>query len=228
MRPAATPTDTPEPIGEPTWEECLRLLEELTRLPVEARVVAFEQLVRSSSPGIRCQALRIGAAVLSEDRLASYLRNDADAVLRNAGLEILKMRGGRGFGLAVELLRVADPDVVLQAVMILDHLKDPRAFEPLRALLDHADPNVVQVAIVGIGHLGDARAIPDLIPFLDREPWVQVAAVEALGDLRSQEAARPLGRLLPDLIAGPMAAEALARIGGNRTFRTLARHWLRF
>lgn len=213
---------------EPDWQECIELLDQLPALARDERLEAIQKLVRNSSPGIRSRALRMGAALLSDDTLTNYLRNDADDVLRNAGLEMLKMRAGRGFALAVNLLRDPDPDVALQAVLVLDHLKDPRALEPLRAQLRHSDPNVQQGVIVGIGHMGDARSIPDLLPFLDADPWLQLAAVEALGDLRSPEGVEPLADLLTDLMVGPLAAEALARIGGPKAFRSLADHWLRF
>lgn len=218
-----------EPIQPPpTWEECMELLDRLPALPLEARVEAIERLVRNPSPGIRERALRIGAAVLSDEKLTEYLRNDEDAVLRNAGLEIFKMRGGRSFSLALRLLRDPDDDVALQAVLILDHLRDPRGLEPLRSVLDHRDSNVTQAALLAMGKLGDARCIPDLLPFLDGDPWLQMAAVQALGDLRSPLAVRPLSALLTDLLVGSLAAEAIARIGGAAAFRALAAHWLAY
>jgi HEAT repeat protein len=210
----------------PSWEECMEILDQLPGLPLDERVAALERLVRNPSPGIRERALRVGSAVLSDDQLTAYLRNDSDAVLRNAGLEIFKLRGGRSFPVALKLLQDADPDVVLQAVLILDHVRDPRALEPLRGVLDHPDTNVVQAAILAIGRLGNARSIPDLLPFLTGDPWLQMASVQALGDLRAPAAIRPLTELLPDLLVGSMAAEAVARIGGAAAFRALAAHWM--
>jgi HEAT repeat protein len=206
----------------------MKLLDGLPALPLEQRADVLEQLVRNPSPGIRKRALRIGVAVLGDETLVEYLRRDADAALRNAGIEILKARGGKSFALAVELLSDDDPEVVLQAALILDHIKDPRAIEPLRGVLSHDDPNVAQAAIVAIGHLGDARAIPDLLPFLSADPWLQIAAVQALGDLRSPEAVGALAELLTNLMMGPAAAEAMAQIGGDEAFEALARQWLRF
>ena len=211
---------------EPSWDECVDLLKEFPRLPAAKRTAAIERLVRSQRPGVREQALRMGVAVMSDDTLVGFLRSDSDAVLRNAALEILKLRGRRSFSLAAELLADLEPDVVLQGVLILDHLKDPRAVEPLRSVLHHADPNVEQAAIVAIGHLGDARTIPDLLPFLESETWLQVAAMQALGDLRSPRAIAPLRSLLDDPVVGFMAAEAMAQIGGPEALAHLAGHWL--
>lgn len=213
---------------ETSWQECIELLDSLPQMVLEERIDAIEKLIRNPSPGIRSRSLRMGAAAIPDERIKEYLRSDADDVLRNAGVEMLKMRGNRGFSLTLLLLKDDDPDVVLQAVIVLTHLRDPRALEPLRSVLHHPDPNIVQEAIVAIGQLGDARAIPDLLGFLESDSWLQLASVQALGSLRSPVAVPHLKRLLTDFMAGPMAAEALARIGGVNAFKALAQHWLRF
>jgi len=213
---------------ENSYSESARLLEDLHNLPPKERTAAIEQLLRNPSPDIRGRALNIGATVLSDELLITYLKNDADDIIRNAGLEILKIRGARAFSLAVSLLKDADPDIVLQAVQLLDTIRDPRALEPLRHILSHADPNVVQAAIIGIGHLGDARALSDILEFLRADQWLQMAAVQALGDLRSQNGVAPLAGLLTDFMLGPLAAESLARIGGYKAYRALIKHWLQF
>src|SRR5436853_6804529 len=104
----------------PSWDECVEILERLPAMPLDTRVEALERLVRNPSPGIREQALRIGAAVVPDARVLEYLRDPADAVLRNAGSEIFRLRGVRSVPVVVDLLRDPDPDVVLQAVLILD------------------------------------------------------------------------------------------------------------
>ncbi len=216
-----------EPVARPapTWDECVDILARFPSLPAERRAEAVEHLVRNPSPGIREQGLRLGATLLPDSRLAEYLRDPADAALRSAGSEILRLRGVRSLPVVVGLLRDADDDVVLQAVLILGKLRDPRALEPLHSVLGHADPNVQQEAILAIGALGDARSIPHLIPFLDGDPWVQMAAVQALGDLRSPAAVPHVAARLTDPLVGSLAAEALARIGGEPAFRALAGHW---
>ena len=209
----------------PSWDECVEILARLPSMPLDTRVEALERLVRNPSPGIREQALRIGASVLPDSRLTEYLRDPADAALRNAGSEIFRLRGGRSLPVVIGLLRDPDPDVALQAVLILGKLRDPRALEPLHGVLGHADPNVQQEAILAIGQLGDARSIPHLLPFLAGDLWVQMAAVQALGDLRSPEAVPCLAERLTDPLVGSLAAEALARIGGEPAFHALAARW---
>jgi HEAT repeat protein len=197
-------------------------------MALEERAKAVQKLFRNPSPGIRQRALSIGATVLSDDSIERFIRNEADDVIRNAGLEILKLKGKRSFSLIVALLKDQEPDVILQAILVLDHLRDPRAFNALRTLLKHENPNVVQAAITAIGHLGDARAIPEMLPFLKSDPWLQMASIQALGDIRSPIAVKPLKRLLPDFLLGRFVAEALARIGGSQAFLALSEHWVYF
>src|SRR5687768_6579124 len=109
MQPAGNPS--------PSWDECVEILERLPAMPVDTRVEAVERLVRNPTPGIREQALRIGASVLPDSRLTEYLRDPADAALRNAGSEIFRLRGVRSLPVVVGLLQDSDPDVVLQAVL---------------------------------------------------------------------------------------------------------------
>ena len=213
---------------EVSWNECMRLLEGIPSMSLEDRTETVKKLLRNPSPSIRQRALSIGAAILSEEQLTSYIRNESDDIIRNAGLEILKLKGAQSFSVALGLLRDSEPDVVLQAILILDHIKDPRAFNSLRTLLRHENPNVVQEAITAIGHLGDGRAIPDLLPFLKADSWLQMAAIKALGDIRSTVAVYPLAELLTDLMVGSLAAEALSRIGGTTAYRALSKHWLKF
>ena len=204
----------------------IALLESLPGLPPGDRRAAIEHLVHNSSPAVREPAIRMGAVLLTDDSLASYLREEADDVLRNAGLEMLKLRGPKSVDLGISLLTDRDSDVVLQSVMLLDHLKDPRALEPLRGVLRHANANVVQAAIVAIGQLGHAAAAADLLRFLTGEPWFQVAAIQALGNLRAANAIGPLSELLDDPMVGAFAAEALMWIGGPEAFQHLAHYWL--
>lgn len=210
----------------PGWEEAGALLARLPQLPLDERIEAVDRLLRSPSPEIRDAALRVGAAVMDDERLVEALRTRSDAAALNTALEILKLRGDRALPVAKALLEDPNEQVVLQAIQLLDHLRDPRAIEPLRCMLRHEDPNVVQHGIVALGHIGDERVIPDLMAFLEADTWLQIGAVSALGDLRAREAVPALRALLDEPLVGPAAAEALARIGGAEAFRALAAVWL--
>src|SRR4051812_50211402 len=76
----------------PSREDCARILATLPMVPLADRPELVERLVRHASPEIRDRALAIGAAVLSDGRLAELLRADGDAAMRNAGSGIFPLR----------------------------------------------------------------------------------------------------------------------------------------
>ena len=131
------------------------------------------------------------------------------------------------FSSALGFTKNDNPKVVLQAVQILDHLRDPRALETLISFLYSPDLCVVQAAITAIGHLGNSRTVSNLLTFLNAEPKLQIIAIQALGDLRDPLAVRPLAKLLKNSMSGSLAAGAIARIGGPTAFRVLAEYWLK-
>ena len=204
-----------------------KLLDLLPTMSPDQQLEVFERVIQSSNPAVRPRALGLGAAILSNNRLLEYLREEDD-VRRNAAVEILKLRRKRSFNLACYLLEDRDPEVVLQAVLILNHLRDRNALEPLLKVLDHTDPNVVQEAIVALGRLGDVRALSAIRPFLRGEPWLQTAAIEAMGRLGSAKVVPDLGELLEDPLLSPLAIDALARIGGVQAVQVLIQHWSKY
>ncbi len=203
-----------------------KLLDLLPELDPDEQLAVFERIIRSPRPQVRQRALGLGAAILSDSRLLEYLHEDDD-VRRNAAVEMLKLRRRRSLQLALTLLDDEDPDVVLQAIVVLSHLRDRKAFEPLLKALEHDDPNVVQEAILALARLGDLRALPAIVRQLSGIPWVQAAALEAIGRLGSSEQVPQLEDLLEDPNLQPLAVEALAHIGGLSSLGALARHWIR-
>ena len=210
----------------PNHEQCLELLADLPAMHEAARAAALSALLRSCLPGMRERAIAIASATLSDSEIVCYLRKDADDMLRNAGLEILKRRGRQGLSLSLDLLDDPDADIVLQAVMAIDCCLAPTALAHLRRALSHPEPNVVQSVIEAIGRIGDQRVVEDLLPFLKADTWLQLAAVNALGDLRSPAALEHLIPLMGQSLIGPVASEAVARIGGSRAYLALATLWL--
>ena len=94
-----------------SYEGCLAILSRMPHLDVDAQLEAFERVLRFPDATIRRKALGIGASLLSDDRLVDFLRDGADDVRRNAGIEMLKLRRRRAFNLAKLLLDDADDDV---------------------------------------------------------------------------------------------------------------------
>lgn len=202
-----------------------KLLDLLPTMTPDQQLEVFERIIKSNNPAVRPRALGLGAAILTNSRLLEYLREEDD-VRRNAAVEILKLRRKRSLNLACYLLEDQDPNVVLQAVKVLSHLRDQGAFEHLVKVLEHKDQNVIQEAVVALGKIGDLRAVPYIRPFLNGEPWLQAAAIEAMGRIGSGEVVEPLEALLPDPLLGPLATDALAKIGGVQAVQALASHWL--
>ena len=203
-----------------------KLLDLLPELDPDEQLAVFERIIRSPRPQVRQRALGLGAAILSDSRLLKYLHEEDD-VRRNAAVEMLKLRRRRSLQLAVALLEDDNSDVVVQAVLVLSHLRDRKTFDPLMKALEHDDPNVVQEAILALGRLGDTRALSGIMQHLDGIPWVQAAALEAIGRLGSSEQVPELERLLEDPNLQPLAVEALARIGGIAALEAMAHNWMR-
>ncbi len=204
-----------------------KLLDLLPTMTPDQQLEVFERVIKSSNPAVRPRALGLGAAILSNNRLLEYLREEDD-IRRNAAVEILKLRRKRSFNLACYLLEDSDSDVVLQAVLILSHLRDRNAIEPLLKVLDHPDPNVVQETIVALGRLGDVRALSAIRPFLRGEPWLQAASIGALGRAGPRQVVPALGGRLEDPLPAPLATDAMPRIGGVQAVRALTRHWSKY
>jgi HEAT repeat protein len=217
----------PQTRKSPTKSQIInfKLLDLLPTMTPDQQLEVFERIIQSSNPAVRPRALGLGAAILSNSRLLEYLREEDD-VRRNAAVEILKLRRQRSLNLACYLLEDKDPDVVLQAVLVISHLRDRKAFEQLVKVLDHHDPNVVQEAIVALGRMGDNRAVPYIRPFLNGEPWLQAASIEAMGRIGSAEVVPDLESLLSDPLLGPLATESLGKIGGIQSVKVLTIHWL--
>jgi HEAT repeat protein len=202
-----------------------QLLDMLPELDPDDQLAVFERVIRSPRPQVRQRALGLGAAILSDSRLLKYLHEDDD-VRRNAAVEMLKLRRRRSLELACALLADEESDVVVQAIQVLAHLRDRQAVEPLARVLEHDDPNVVQEAILALARIGDVRGLPAILPHLKGIPWVQAAALEAVGRLGSSEHVGEIEPLLADPDLEPLVIEALAKIGGITALRALARHWM--
>ena len=205
---------------EPSWEECMELLDQLPALPHEQRVAAIERLIRNSSPVIRERALRTGAAVVSDERLESYLREEADDVLRNAGLEMLKMRGDR------ELSRwrsgcCATPTPTSCCRRCWSSTTCATCGRSSRCAPCSTTATPTSCRRRSWPSASSATRAPSPTCCLSSRPTrgCRSPPSRRSGDLRSPAAVAPLGALLPDLMVGPLAAEALARIGGGRAFQ---------
>ncbi len=207
-------------------QDCIKLLQDITSFPYDEQIKTIEYLIRNPNPWIRQRAIIVASVLLNENQLLKYLRNEGDDVLRNTALEILKKKGNSILPFTIKLLNDIDPDVVLQAIILLDYLKDTRALEPLRQLLHHENINVVQTTLLALGHIGDKRIVSDIIPFLNKDSWLQIAAIQALSEIRAPSTIAYLEKHLDDPFTGPLAAEAIAKIGSKKALKSLSKYFL--
>jgi HEAT repeat protein len=152
--------------------------------------------------------------------LESALRDDENAGMRNAAMEIYVRLGAAVVPALLALLGDPDEEVRNFAAVMLGSSRDPRAVEPLIEALADRDVNVRHAAATGLGQIGDARAVPPLIAALRSEPWLQYPAVGALAEIGDAQAA-PRSRAAGDELL-PGALEALGRLAGGtlRVVRT--------
>lgn len=210
------------------WREANALLERLPAMPVDERTAAVDCLVHAEFPEVRDSAIRVGAITFSSDEIESRIRDGSDMVLQNATLEILKKRAAAEEPLLRRLLGDEDPQVVIQALQVVDSQRLEGLRPEVRTCLSHEDQNVVQHAILAVGHLADENSEADLLRFLAEDnPWLQIGAIHALGDLGSAAAVPHLEALLEDSMLAAAAADALFQIGDGAAIRTLAEHCFR-
>lgn len=127
------------------------------------------------------------------------------------------------------------PKARQQAAVILGELGRPEAAAPLMAALDRsgtADPdvNLANAAIAAaLGALRAQEAVPVLAPLAARasDPFVQVAAIDALGAIGAPAAVDSLLAVVEDGQAAPFAVKkallALGRIGDPRAVPAVVR-----
>jgi HEAT repeat protein len=105
-----------------------------------------------------------------------------------------------------------DPDLAMFACQVLGGIGGRSSIEPLLLALARPEVNVVQAAAEALGRLRLRETVPALTALLDREPWLQLAAADALGAIGDPAAVDPLLSLVPHSLIAEAALDALARI----------------
>ena len=128
--------------------------------------------------------------------LEQGIRNDDDADIRNAAMEVYRVLGSRGFPSLEALLQDSNHEVRLFAVNILCSIADCETFPLLAEAINDADVNVRVAAAEALGKIRDERAVAVLENVIDDEPWVAMAAIDSLGLIGGDDALRILYRYL--------------------------------
>ncbi len=160
------------------------MLELLSEGEDGTRRVAVEILLETGEPAdVILQIL-----VFAKD-LVGWLRDRILETLRTFGDDVLKP--------AVSLLQHKDENIRTTALVLVEQFNDPRLVGPVCRLLTDDDWWMRISACDTLGRLKDERAVPHLVNALNNED-VRWAAIDALAQIGSPLALKPLAQLLRD------------------------------
>lgn len=145
--------------------------------------------------------------------LKSGIRDDDNAGLRNAAMEIYVGLGLRSLPRLLALLKDSNEEVRCFSAVMLGNLKERDVIPDLIDALGDPDLNVKHAAAEALGRIKDARAVLPLIDALKSDMWLQFPAAVALGELGDRRAVQPLVGLLDMPGANVPAIQALGKIG---------------
>jgi HEAT repeat protein len=178
---------------------------------------AFEDDVAS----VREQAIRLATRHVEPQVLGRLVADGVNAARRNGALSALERQGPYAVPYLCELLRSPDAELVMFALQILARVGDPKATAGILPLLHHTDPNVAQAAVEALGRLRNTDAVPALLELLRGNLWLQLAAVNALGEIGDPAAVAPLLALVPDSFVAEQAVRSLQRIAAPESLDPL-------
>jgi HEAT repeat protein len=177
--------------------------------------------LEDAAPTVRDRAIRLAARYLEPAVLGELVADGENAVRRNAGLGALERQGPYAVPHLIHMLGGQDPELLLFALQCLSRVGNASAGPAILPLLDHADHNVAQAAIDAAGKLRVREAVPALCGLLQRDLWLQLAAIAALGEIGHPDAVGPLMAFVPDSILAEPAVQALRRIAAPESLERL-------
>jgi HEAT repeat protein len=172
--------------------------------------------------GERQQVIHEAARIVDPENLLAAVGDHEDAARRNAAMEALHQAGPRGIPTLLRALRHSDLEVVMFAASLLGKSRDRTVVFHLLELLDHTDINIAQAAIESLATLRATEAVDKLVEMLRADPWLQFAAVNALGQIGDSRATGALIPLVHDDLLGDAAISALGQIGALDAVAELA------
>jgi HEAT repeat protein len=169
-----------------------------------AREAAVEPLLARANPDARgeaaCAWVRLLAATrspLATPMLVAYVRHAEGPVRQAAAAALAHLEDPEARRHAAAALRDPDPKVRSAAALGIARYGEPSSAPVLMArLAEEHDEDAVVAMIDALGELRDPRAVPQLIetskdvmgPFQRRAPRLRIAAIRALGAIRTNEA----------------------------------------
>ncbi len=168
--------------------------------PRELRPTILGRLLLSGDPAVQAQLVTALFASGNHAELLLEILTFAKTVLGAQHAAILDAMKPVGDGLlahAIALLDNQDPDLRIQAVLLLERFASPKTAAAVQKLLGDADWWVRIMACDTLGRLGDPRMLPHLERLID-DLDCKWAAIEAIGAIGGDKAVRVLGQLLED------------------------------
>jgi HEAT repeat protein len=203
-------------------EEHARRLAALEALPEGAgREAAILTALEDESPVVRERAIRLAARYVEPAVLGELVADEANAIRRNAAITALERQGPYAVPHLRTMLSRPEVDVVMFGLQMLSRIGDPLAVHGVVPLVRHPDPNVAQSAIEALGQLRHREAVPTLLQLLEGDLWLQLAAINALGEIGDPVAVGPLCALIPDSIVAEPAVTALQRIAAPESLEPM-------
>jgi HEAT repeat protein len=177
--------------------------------------------LEDAAPSVRERAIRLAARYVEPAVLGELVADGSNAVRRNAGLSALERQGPYAVPHLIAMLQRGDAELALFALQSISRIGDAGAGRDILALLEHPDPNVAQAAIEAAGKLRVGEAVPALCGLLQRDLWLQLAAIAALGEIGHPDAVGPLLAFVPDSVLAEPAVQALRRIAAPESLEPL-------
>ncbi|MFL5403842.1 MAG: HEAT repeat domain-containing protein [Gemmatimonadales bacterium] len=203
-------------------EEHSRRLAALATLPEGAeRQRVILAALEDESPVVRDRAIRLAARYVEPAILGELVADEVNAIRRNAAISALERQGPYAVPHLRSMLGRPEVDVVMFALQMLSRIGDPLAVHGIVPLVRHSDANVAQAAIEALGQLRHREAVPTLLQLLEGDLWLQLAAIDALGEIGDPLAVAPLAALVPDSIVAEAAVNALQRIAAPESLELL-------
>jgi HEAT repeat protein len=204
-------------MGDGAAAYAARLQELRAAAEASALEAAIVEGLGAGAPPVREVAIAWAARCLEPELLARFVADEADAVRRNAALAALERQGPYAVAHLEQVLDAPDADLVMFALQVLGRIGDAGTARRILPLVTHPSPNLAQAAIEALGRLRSVEAVPLLLEQLQADLWLQLAAIQALGEIGAVEAALPLAALVPD---SPLAVPVLEALGKLRDART--------
>jgi len=187
------------------------------------RLVVILAALEDEAPAVREQAVRYAARYLEPARLVRLVANDERAVLRNGAIAALERQGPYAVQpLESVLAAPADAELAMFTLQVLARIADHHSAAAVLPFVRHANANVAQAAIEALGAFRAAEAVPDLLALMGGNLWLQLASVNALGEIGDARAAGPLLELAPDSLLAIPALHALGKLPAAAVAEPLA------